>query len=238
MGKGPTFRIRYTGETQESGAASKPTERSPFGRRLREWTIEATRGKVWWYYAPLLLPLGWILFRHLGDPDYSSIFGGLNLAIHEAGHLLFMWSGNQFLTVAGGTIFQCLCPVLTGIMFYRQRDFFAITVALFWLGTNFAHIAPYAADARAQLLPLVSPFPGAPGHDWNYLLGTMGLLRQDQAVGGVFRLAGLLTMGVSLLASVWALRIMTGTATGVGGRVSESDRLAQHLADPDDQPEE
>jgi hypothetical protein len=216
------------GPTNENNRRNAPgaANVSPLIRRLRAATVQAAHGKVWWYRAPLLLPLGWILFRHVGAADYSSIFGGLNLAIHEAGHLLFMWSRNDFLTVAGGTILQCLCPVFAGIMFYRQKDFFAITIALFWLGTNFTHIAPYAADARAQLLPLVSPFPGAPGHDWNYLLGTLGLLRQDQVVGGAFRAAGILTMGASVAASVWNLRVMAGLAREVGGKLSESDRLA------------
>ena len=185
---------------------------------------DAAPGKIWWYRAPLLLPLAWILYRHLGAEDYSSIFGGLNLAIHEAGHMLFTWSGSDFLTVAGGTFFQCLCPVFAGVMFYRQKDFFAITVALFWLGTNFAHIAPYAADARAQLLPLVSPFSGAPGHDWNYLLGTLGLLPRDQMVGGAFRATGMLTMGASLVAGVWVLRIMAEVASSGIGTSSEVAR--------------
>ena len=64
------------------------------------------------------------------------------------------------------------------------------------------------ADARAQMLPLVSPFPGAPGHDWNYLLGTLGLLRQDRVIGGVFRVAGTVTMGAGLFGSSWVLRVM------------------------------
>ena len=156
MAKGPSFRIRYTESRTEGDGPSGVLNRSQLLDRVREATAAAAHGKVWWYRAPLLLPLAWILYRHLGAEDYSSIFGGLNLAIHEAGHLLFMWSRSDFLTVAGGTILQCLCPVFAGFMFYRQKDFFAITVALFWLGTNFTHIAPYAADARAQLLPLPS----------------------------------------------------------------------------------
>ena len=142
--------------------------------RLHDATIAASRGKVWWYRIPLLIPLAWIFCQHLADSEYGSIFAGINLAVHEGGHLFFMWLGSDFVTVLGSTFLQCICPILTGIMFYRQRDFFAIGVACFWLGTNFAHIAPYAADARAQLLPLVSTFQGAPGHDWNYLLGALG----------------------------------------------------------------
>ena len=175
---------------------------------IHEATTEASRGKVWWYRIPLLLPLAWIFYRHLADSEYGSIFDGINLAIHEGGHLFFMWFGSDFLMVAGGTLLQCLCPIVTGIMFYKQRDFFAIGIACFWLGTNFADIAPYAADARAQMLPLVSPFPGAPGHDWNYLLGTLGLLGQDQVIWGAFHVAGILTMGAGLLGAVWVLRVM------------------------------
>ena len=176
--------------------------------RILDATIEASLGKVWWYRSPLLIPVAWIFYRHVTDSEYGSLIAGINLAIHEGGHLFFMWFGNDFLTVAGGTFLQCVCPIVTGIMFYKQRDFFAISVACFWLGTNFAHIAPYAADARAQMLPLVSPFQGAPGHDWNYLLGTLGLLGQDRVIGGAFQVAGVLTMGAGFLGGLWVLRVM------------------------------
>lgn len=237
MAKGPTFRIRYTEPKPENGHGSEPGPGlrpiPSLTAKVAEMAVESARGKVWWFRAPLLVPLGWILFQHIESETYSSIFGGLNLAIHEGGHLLFMWSRIDFLTVAGGTVLQCLCPVFAGIMFFRQKDFFAITVACFWLGTNFAHIAPYAADARAQLLPLVSPFPGAPGHDWNYLLATLGLLRQDQLVGGAFRAAGILTMGSALVAGAWHLRVMAKLARDEGRSVNESTRLADHLRGED-----
>ncbi len=211
--KPPRFRIRYTEPRAEEGLRSARTKDSPAGSgtvraRILDATTEASVGKIWWYRIPLLLPFTWIFYRHLADSEYTSVFAGINLAIHEGGHLFLMWFGNDFLMVAGGTLLQCLCPIVTGIMFYRQRDFFAIGVAGFWLGTNFAHIAPYAADARAQLLPLVSPFPGAPGHDWNYLLGTLGLLGQDRIIGDAFQVAGILTMGAGLFGAVWVLRVM------------------------------
>ena len=214
----PRFRIRYTeprlgdglstGTNDERDASPESPDPRTLCLRIHGAAIEASRGKVWWYRTPLLVPFAWILSRHLVDSEYQSIFGGINLAIHEGGHLFFMWFGSDFLAVAGGTLLQCLCPIVTGIMFYKQRDFFAIGIACFWLGTNFADIAPYAADARAQMLPLVSPFPGAPGHDWNYLLGTLGLLGQDQVIGGAFHVAGILTMGAGLLGAVWVLRVM------------------------------
>jgi hypothetical protein len=216
--KSPTFRIRYEKSPVEDGPGSTsptwgdgpPASAAPRILRMRilDATIEASLGKVWWYRSPLLISVAWIFYRHVTDSEYGRIFAGINLAIHEGGHLFFMWFGNDFLTVAGGTFFQCVCPIVTGIMFYKQRDFFAISVACFWLGTNFAHIAPYAADARAQMLPLVSPFQGVPGHDWNYLLGTLRLLGQDRVIGGAFKVAGVLTMGAGFFGGLWVLRVM------------------------------
>ncbi|MEE8146293.1 MAG: hypothetical protein V3T24_01715 [Longimicrobiales bacterium] len=180
---------------------------------------EASAGKIWWYRAPLSVFFAWLLLRHLRDPEYSGLFGGLNLAIHEGGHLFFMWFGVDFLTVAAGTLLQCACPVFAAIMFYRQRDYFAVTVAMVWLGTNFVGIAPYAADARSQLLPLVSPFPGASQHDWNYLLRQLGLLQLDAQVGRTFRDLGLLTMAGGIAAGGWVLKVMaesTGPKPALG----------------------
>ncbi|MFC1575724.1 hypothetical protein ACFL5A_03660, partial [Gemmatimonadota bacterium] len=155
------------------------------------------------------LVFAWILWRHLADPGYNSLFDGLNLVIHEAGHLAFSWFG-EWIGVAGGTLFQLAAPVAAGILFHRQRDYFAVAVALFWLGTNLVDVGIYVADARAQLLPLVSPTSGDPLHDWYYLLAHAGLLRHDQALGGAFRALGLGSMALSLLWGGWMVRVMTG----------------------------
>ena len=61
-------------------------------RRPPQLLLEAgewARGRSGWARLPLLLWFGYILRNHLRDPDYESIFGGLNLAIHEAGHIVF-----------------------------------------------------------------------------------------------------------------------------------------------------
>lgn len=154
--------MRETGDRSHWGP---PTIRM----RLHHATIEASRGRVWWYRIPLLVPFAWIFFRYLVDSEYVSIFAGINLAIHEGGHLFFMWFGIDFLTVAGGTLLQCLCPIVTG-------------------------------------------------RDWNYLLGTLDLLRQDQVIGGAFQVAGILTMGFGLLGGLWVLRIMA-RVNGAEGRL-------------------
>jgi hypothetical protein len=162
--------------------------------------------------ALLLLIVTWIFLRHLADPHYTSIIGGLNLGIHEIGHFLFAPFG-EFAAVAGGSLLQCLVPVVAAGMFLRQRDWFAIAFAACWLGTNFFNVATYAADARTQDLPLVSPVDGAPIHDWFYLLDRTGMLQHDQLVALAFRFAGITAMLAGLAFGFWLIRLMVTTRT-------------------------
>ncbi len=159
-------------------------------------------GRNGWVRLPLLLWFVWILRGHLIDPEYQSLFGGLDLAIHEAGHLVFGFLG-EFMGVAGGTILQLAAPLITAEIFRRQRDWFAIAVAGCWLSVNLFDVARYAGDARAQELPLVSPITGDPIHDWNFMLGSLGLLKHDTAIAGGIRALAILTMLAGLAAGGW-----------------------------------
>ena len=60
-----------------------------------------------------------------------------------------------------------LSPVALAWGFLRQRDYYAIAVAGTWEGMSLSNLADYIADARAEELPLVSPFSGDPQHDWS-----------------------------------------------------------------------
>jgi hypothetical protein len=206
------FRIRYTRPRKDATPARWRDDIAAFGQWLGNRVVEHSAGKLWIPRAPLLLVLLLFSWRHLQDPAYQSLFGGLNLGIHEAGHLFLGWFGSELLAALGGTVFQLAAPLATAVMFYRQRDFFAITVAVFWLGDNLASIAPYVADARWQVLELVSPVSGNPDHDWNTILGTLGLLGQDQLLAGLFRWSGLLVMAAGLVGGAAVLRVMA-TAT-------------------------
>lgn len=169
------------------------------------------RGRNPWGRGLLLLILTLIFWRYLTEPSYRSIFNGLNLVIHEAGHAAFSYFG-EWISVAGGTVFQLGLPLLAGIIFYRQGDVFAVTVALFWLGTNAVEVGIYAADARARALPLVSPSTAEPIHDWYYMLARAGLLRLDLLIGGLFRAGGLAAMGLALATGGWLVRVMARRA--------------------------
>jgi hypothetical protein len=181
------------------------------------WIDACAAGKLWWLRLPLLLWMAWIWAHHATDPDYQPLLKGLNLGIHELGHIVFSLFG-QFLTIAGGSILQCLAPVAGMAMFVRQRDPFAICFAFGWLGTNFFDVATYAADARAMELPLVSPFGGDEiTHDWNWLLDDLGWLAHDQAIAGMFRFAGHLSFALCLVGGAWTLWRMRVRGDGLFG---------------------
>lgn len=169
---------------------------------------ESAAGRMWQPRALLLLICAFIFFRHLQDPLYGGIAKGLNLAIHEMGHVVFGFLGNDFLMIAGGTILQLAAPLVAFWMFHRQRDYFGIAIALCWLATNFFDVAAYAADARAQQLPLVSLGGGDPDHDWFVMLAETNLLNSDKTIAAVIRGLAILSFVFGLGFGAWLLREM------------------------------
>lgn len=159
-----------------------------------------------WLRIPVLLVLGWMLHRYLTDPTYASIFSGINLAFHEMGHAAFMWFGSRIVTTAGGTVFEIGIPAAAGAyLLVKQRDPFGAAVCVFWMGTALVGAGVYAADARAQALPLVSPFGpvDVDSHDWTVMLLRIGRISQDQQIGAVLRGTGLLAMTAGLGTGAW-----------------------------------
>jgi hypothetical protein len=90
---------------------------------------------------------------------------------------------------------QLLMPALFVWYFRRHGDRHAATVALWWVAQNLWNISVYVKDARAEELPLL----GGGEHDWAYLLDRLGLLEQDQLIGGAVHLIGVLVFVWSCL---------------------------------------
>jgi hypothetical protein len=149
----------------------------------------------------------------LWHPARGTLLDGVDLAIHETGHLVFGPFG-EFIGVAGGTLFQLIMPLLFLGYFWRRGDGHAASVALWWVGQNCGHVATYVADARAQELPLV----GGGEHDWTYLLGRLGFLTHDQGIASAVR-----TMGFALVvtATIWGL-VALGRSMPVGAVTPQS----------------
>ena len=151
-------------------------------------------------YARLALSIalalyGLPLMRH---PESGSFLDGIDLAIHETGHLVFGPFG-EVIAVAGGTLFQLIVPAVFVWYFVRRGDRHAATVPLWWIAQNLWNISVYVRDARVQELPLV----GGGEHDWAFLLGRFGMLAHDQGIGRTVQAIG---VGVCLVAVASGIR--------------------------------
>lgn len=191
---------------------SPPIKVPTWKKWLRSFIEEAgewAAGRMWYIRAILWAYFAYVFIRHLADPLYHCLFGGINLGIHELGHLVFRPLG-EFISITGGTFWELAVPLISFCIFYRQRDFFALFVSAGWLSTALFDVATYAGDARAMELPLVSPFGSGEDilHDWNHMLGATGLLGADHTLAFLFRLLAAAFMLGGLVWGGWLLRTM------------------------------
>jgi hypothetical protein len=131
----------------------------------------------------------------------SSWLHGVSLAIHEAGHYFIFALAPEFLMILGGSLTQCVMPLLFVFQFWRTGQQYAVFATMFWVGYNVLDTAVYIADARAMQLPLLGG--EAVIHDWNYLLTALNVLPFDELIASVFWGFGSLCMLVSVLGCVW-----------------------------------
>lgn len=146
----------------------------------------------------VLAVLAWkVLTRPMGVGDAGSLLGffhGVDLIFHEAGHVIFGLFG-QFPGVLGGSLMQVLVPTVCAGSFLWRGQYASASAPLFWTGESLTDLAIYVADGRAMRLPLL-----ADGliHDWNWLLGRLGLLQQAEALGRFTFALGALTVLAAL----------------------------------------
>lgn len=122
----------------------------------------------------LLVPyVAWLAFGY----RYHFV-DGVNLLIHEAGHVLFTPLG-QTAHMLGGTILQLAIPVAFCVHFLRRGERYAAALLGVWVAESLMYTGRYMGDAVAQQLPLV----GGGIHDWHWLLLRADLLRHAEGLG-------------------------------------------------------
>jgi len=130
----------------------------------------------------------------LGNAEYWDFVDDLNLAVHEAGHLVFQPLGDHAMTI-GGSLFQVIVPFAFACYFFMQRQRFAASVVMAWVAINLLNVAHYIGDARAQELPLLGGENSI--HDWWYLLTEWDLLPYDLSIAQGVRAAATLAWVVA-----------------------------------------
>ncbi|HEX9659520.1 MAG TPA: hypothetical protein VGA18_04430 [Rhodothermales bacterium] len=144
-------------------------DREEFWDTVKTWTPSALVAVAGLYFV-------------LTRKDYS-LLDAADLFVHELGHLVFAFMGEP-LRMAGGTLLQIIVPILLVVGFLKGDYRLGVQFSLFWLGQNFLNISVYAQDARRQMLPLVGGRHAR--HDWNWMLGQLGILEWDQGIGFFF----------------------------------------------------
>ena len=124
------------------------------------------------------------------------LLDNIDLVIHEAGHFFFSLFG-KFIYTLGGTLMQIILPSIIASYFFRNNYRTGVQFGFLWLGQNLINISVYAADARAQKLPLLGG--NKVYHDWHYLLGEIGLLQYDHIVGYIFLGVAIIIFAVAVL---------------------------------------
>ena len=180
-----------------------------FGRIRLTIAERAKERSLGWLLFVLLLTTSLALDAVFRSGFVPGLFNGLtfiNFVIHELGHLACKFAP-AWIHVAAGTVFQMALPIGAVFMFVKQRDDAASCFALCWVAISLMHTADYMADARAMAgdMTLSAGFwsltsgqavqPDELGHDWNFMLDSLGLLKWDTFLAGCTRvLAGALAM--------------------------------------------
>ena len=199
-------------EGSHASATSAPLPASPYSYTApkddsRKIVLSARIG-----LTLLLIPLS---LHALKDPQSGSqppLLGGIDLAIHEFGHMFFRPFGWAFLgetmVIAGGALWQIAFPLIfAGYFLFNKehRDRHAATVALWWSALNMVDVSVYMGDARARVLTLISGLTGQEddGHDFFQLFSRYGMLDKDTLYAGrLLTVAGFL-MFASIAGGLW-----------------------------------
>lgn len=149
-----------------------------------------------WKPVPRWARVAWLVFYAAFFVYALSAHGGFlfidsaNLVVHEGGHNLFGWFGPR-LGLWGGTLLQWLVPFLLAAYFFAQRQTTGFIFCLFFFFENWLYSATYMADARAQVLPLVTTGdPDLVDHDFYAIFTSLGVLNYDTKIAAVVRVLG------------------------------------------------
>lgn len=136
---------------------------------------------------------------------------GINLLIHEAGHVVFsplarISAGGETLAVLAGPLLQLAVPFFITFRLSRRGEGIPTAVCALWSAESLMYTAEYMADANRLALPLIGDHP----HDWRWLLERVGALESAEEMG----------LALHLLASVaavsvvwWTIRLESETNT-------------------------
>jgi hypothetical protein len=159
-----------------------------------------------WQWAAAAAVTGVLLVLTFAGDGWVPLLSGVDLVVHEAGHVLTAWAP-PLLCALAGSVAQVAVPLGLAAYFWHRRDGFAVIVLVAWAAENLNNVAVYVADAQAMALPLVGDDGTGAGHDWHNILGELGLLTSTDLLAGAVRAASIALFAVAFaLAALGYLR--------------------------------
>ncbi|WP_419163484.1 hypothetical protein [Candidatus Palauibacter sp.] len=119
---------------------------------------------------------------------------GINLLIHEGGHLVFSLFG-ETLGVLAGPLLQLAVPFFITFRLWRRGEAVPAAVGALWSAESLMYTAEYMADANRLALPLIGDHP----HDWRNLLDRADALGSAEEIGLVLHLVA----SAAAMGTVW-----------------------------------
>lgn len=136
----------------------------------------------------------------------------VDLIFHEAGHIIFIFFG-EFIHILMGSGLQVLLPLGIAAYFFLHRQNISGSLCLLWTGANLLNVSIYAGDALAMRLPLLGG--DSVIHDWNYLLGTTGMLKYAETVASAIHGLGLFAIVCGTALAIYFACSMSGGDGGI-----------------------
>jgi len=162
---------------------------------------------------------------------YIPLLWGVDLGIHEFGHLVTYWAPWQ-VCAAAGSAFQVFVPLgAAGYALFARKSWPGAGFLAAWAGCSARNVAVYIADAPYQRLPLF----GGDGvtHDWAQLLQGRPMLYAGAIANGVVVLGWLLiATGLVLALAPLARRAIAGAGARAHEREFEARRAALPVREP------
>jgi len=152
----------------------------------------------WYYWFCIINPTTW----HLVDT--------INLVFHEAGHAICIFFPSLITALAGST-FQILIPTVCAIYFYRRREVVSGHLLLLWVAQNMVSVSIYIRDAVPMQLPLLGGDSSI--HDWNFILGQLGILTWSATLANLLLAAAYLTALTATFRTIRYFVLQYKTAT-------------------------
>ncbi len=178
--------------------ATRPAPSGPGRPAGLPWTVLARWGAV----ATVVLGVAWLSLARGGWVPFLS---GVDLGVHEFGHMIFLWAPSLWMSFAGSLV-QVSAPAGLAAYFGWRGDRVGVVLMLGWLGMSLNNVSVYLGDAQRMILPLFGDDGSGAGHDWHNILGALGLLEWTDALSAMVRIWALMAFLAALGLAAWFAR--------------------------------